>query len=97
MSEPVQAVTKALQPPLSVGSLLVRRCAMVAKSIATSCTFIPMRRIRSSVTWHMAARVWFSMTARMTTFSPAYPASLSAAFALSMLLVLMTSAPSSLV
>ena len=70
MSAPVQAVTNRLQPPLSVGSRLTRRCAMVAKSIDTSLGFMPSRRSRSSLIWHIAALIGLSITPRITTGSP---------------------------
>ena len=50
------SLTKAnmLQPPLSSGWRLTERCTTVPQSVATSSTFMPIRRSRSAPTSAMA-------------------------------------------
>ena len=52
---PSEVVAKALHPPFSTGSLLVRRCTSVPQSMLVYSTFSPSRLNRSAATW---AKVW---------------------------------------
>ena len=58
------------QPPLSIGSLLARRCTTVPQSSAWKSVFMPMRFSVSAATCASAQIVGIVDAARITTFSP---------------------------